>query len=238
MYRNKKTAVIIPALNEEAVLDELFQRIPRLADSVICVDNGSTDRTYDIIRKWSMQRPGVIPAREPRRGYGYACLKGMEQLTDEDITVFLDADLSDDPERLPLLLDPIISGAADFVVSNRFTPALERGAMSIPQYFGNKLSVFLIRCIWGYPYRDLGPFRAVKTRELFGLGMEEKDYGWTVEMQVKVLKQRLSVAQVDLPYHRRNRGTSKVSRTIRGIFRAGKKILSAIFRLAYSRNSC
>ena len=232
MFKGKKIGVIIPAHNEEDSIGRLIEEIPSYIDSIFCIDNGSRDRTYEICAGYADKRP-VFPLREPRKGYGRACLRGIDALTDEDIVVFLDADLSDDPGNMDLILKPVAAEDADFVIANRFTPELEPGAMSLPQRWGNKFSVFLIFLLWGHRYRDLGPFRAITASSLRMLNTEDKNYGWTVEMQIKALEQRLAVLEVNLPYYHRSAGKSKVSKNIRGIVRAGTKILFTIFKLAF-----
>ena len=235
MFKGNKIGVIIPAHNEEDSIGRLIEKIPGYVDSIFCIDNRSKDRTYEICAQYGATRP-VVPLREPETGYGRACLRGIDALSGEEITVFLDADLSDDPASMHLLLKPIAAGKVDFVLSNRFTPMLEAGAMSLPQRWGNKLSVFLIYLLWGHRYRDLGPFRAIKTSALKNLHMEDKNYGWTVEMQIKAAEQQLRIREIGLPYYRRDAGKSKVSRNIRGIVRAGSKILFTIFKLAFIRS--
>lgn len=228
MYKNKKVAVIIPALNEEEVITDVIREIPDYVDSIMITDNGSTDNTYGIISS-GMFGKNIIPCREPRRGYGWACLKGMEQLTFEDIIVFLDGDYSDYPGKMDSILEPIVRGECEVVISNRFNELCDPGALSVPQYFGNKLSVFLIKLFWGYSYKDLGPFRAITRDGLDKMNMEDKNYGWTVELQVKALEQKLRIRQVDVPYRKRAKGTSKVSRSIKGVILAGAKIIYKIF---------
>ncbi len=228
MYKKKKIAVIIPVLNEEDSIPLVLHDISDYIDRVIVIDNGSTDKSASIAKN-----NGAEVYRENNRGYGWACLKGISQLKDEDIVVFLDGDYSDYPEKIPDLLDPIINEEYDFVVSNRFTTSLQKGAMSRPQVFGNKLSVFLIRLFWGYRYKDLGPLRAIKKNVLNILAMEDKNYGWTIEMQIKAIMKKLKIHQVDVPYRKRQLGKSKVSGTIMGVFKAGFKILWKIFYFGY-----
>ncbi len=225
MLNNFKIAVIIPALNEEDSLPYVLKDIPAYVDRVIVVDNGSTDNTFNIAKQYNSH-----PVKEPVRGYGSACLKGMEQIKDEKIIVFLDADYSDHPDKLNLLIEPIIYKNYDFVVSNRFNSNLKKDAMSLPQYFGNKTAVWLIKLFWGYKYKDLGPFRAITFDALKKMNMSDKNFGWTIEMQVKAVRQNLKIAQIDLPY--RNRiGKSKISKTLKGVICAGCKIIYKIFYL-------
>jgi hypothetical protein len=148
-------------------------------------------------------------------------------LLDEDVLIFLDADGSDHPELMSRLLEPLMEGA-DLVISNRFTSHLHPQAMTLPQVLGNKLAVFLVRLLWGYAYRDLGPFRAITRPALERLSMSDTTFGWTIEMQVKALTVGLSIVQVDMPYRMRAGGQSKISGTACGVLRAGWKILSTI----------
>lgn len=223
MQNKYKIAVIIPALNEEKALPYVLKDIPQYVDNIIVVDNGSTDKTYEIA-----QQSGVCVVSEPYKGYGAACLTGMKQLNKEDIVVFLDADYSDDPKKMDILLNPIIKSNYDMVISNRFNTALQKKAMGLVQYFGNKLAVFLIKLFWHYPYKDLGPFRAIKTKSLIKLNMIDKNYGWTIEMQIKAIQYRLKIAQRNIPYRARI-GKSKISGTLKGILFAGSKIIYKIF---------
>ncbi|MBU1076683.1 MAG: glycosyltransferase family 2 protein [Spirochaetes bacterium] len=223
MQNRLKIAVIIPALNEEEALPYVLKEIPDLVHRVIVVDNGSKDNTFKVAKKY-----GADAYHEWHRGYGAACLKGIKQLKDEEIILFLDADYSDYPDKIPLLVDPIFKGKADLVLSNRFNELLEKGALTPPQYFGNKLAVGLIRLFWGFSYKDLGPMRVITRDALDKLDMKDQNYGWTIEMQIKAIQKNLRIREIDVPY--RNRiGTSKVSGTVKGVILAGWKILSLIF---------
>lgn len=225
MLNNFKIAVIIPALSEEDSLPFVLKDIPACVDRIIVVDNGSTDNTYKIAKQYK-----TSTVKEPVKGYGSACLAGIKQIKDEQIIVFLDADYSDYPDKLNLLIEPIIYKGYDFVVSNRFNQDLKKGSMSLPQYFGNKLAVWLIKLLWKYSYKDLGPFRAITYNALKKLNMQDKNFGWTIEMQVKAVQQNMKIIQVDLPY--RNRiGKSKISGTLKGVILASCKILYKIFYL-------
>lgn len=235
MYRGKKVAVLIPALDEAESLAGVLADIPLFVDRIIVCDNGSRDETYEIASRYG-PRPPVTAVREFRRGYGSACLRAMSALADEDLVVFLDADGSDHAELMGRLLDPLLDGA-DLCLSNRFTPFLQPGALSLPQVFGNKLAVFLVRLLWGFDYRDLGPFRAVRRHALERLQMRDTTFGWTIEMQVKALVAGLRIAQVDMPYRARIAGKSKISGTFSGVVRAGAKIITTIlaYRMALPR---
>ncbi len=231
-----RVSVLIPALNEEgaigAVLDEIpgpWQGLPGpLVTEVLIVDNGSTDRTTEIAREH-----GARVVREERRGYGSACLRGIAGIRDTDILVFLDGDHSDYPEEIPLLIAPILAGEADLVIGSRVLGERERGALTPQQVYGNRLACFLIWLLFRHRYTDLGPFRAIRWESLQALGMVDRDYGWTVEMQVKALRRGLRVAEVPVRYRRRI-GRSKISGTISGTVRAGYKIITTILRYARS----
>jgi len=220
-----RIAVLIPALNERDSLPRVLGDLPRdLLSEILVVDNGSTDGTGDVARKH-----GATVVREERRGYGRACLTGLEHLGDVDIVVFLDADYSDDPTELPEVVRPIIEGRADMVIGSRTRGERERGALLPQARFGNLLSVYLIRTLCGETYTDLGPFRAVRKDALDLLAMVDEDFGWTVEMQVKAPRARLRSVEVPVRYRRRI-GKSKISGTLRGSVRAGEKILRTIWR--------
>jgi glycosyltransferase involved in cell wall biosynthesis len=223
MRENKKISVIIPAINEEKSIGKVLADIPNWVDDVIVVDNGSIDSTAAVARAG-----GAKVIEEFNRGYGSACIKGMEQLQQPDIVVFLDGDYSDYPEEMAELVDPIIDRNINFVVGSRVLGKREKRALSIQARFGNWLACKLLKLFWGIEYSDLGPFRAIQYDHLVCLGMKDKNYGWTVEMQIKAVKQNLSIEEVPVRYRRRI-GKSKVSGTLRGILGAGFKILTTIF---------
>ena len=223
--------VIIPAHNEAKAIGLVLAEIPAgLAEEVIVVDNNSTDDTSTAARA-----AGATVLHEARPGYGYACLAGMTyafgkpQYERPDIVVFLDGDHSDYPEQLPELLAPLLSGAADMVIGSRALGVRERGALLPQQRFGNWLASRLLRLRYGGTVTDLGPFRAILAPALLSLNMEDKTYGWTVEMQVKAARLGLRTVEVPVRYRKRI-GTSKVSGTVRGTIGAGYKILWTIFR--------
>ena len=223
--------VIIPAYNEQDSIAKVINDIPKIVDEVIVISNNSTDNT-----EINAENAGATVLIEKRKGYGYACLKGMDyiakQKTKPEIVVFLDGDYSDYPEQLTEIIDPIINNNIDLVIGSRVKELREDGAMTPQQIFGNWLATFLMKLFFGARFTDLGPFRAIKYNRLLALKMEDKTYGWTVEMQLKALKQKLNYAEVPMKY--RNRiGVSKVSGTIKGSIFAGIKILGWIFKYSF-----
>ena len=223
--------VIIPAYNEAESIGHVINDIPDSVDEVIVVSNNSTDAT-----EANASAAGATVLKEARKGYGYACLKGMDYIASQnstpDIIVFLDGDYSDYPEQLTELVAPILNEDIDFVIGARVKRLREKGSMTFPQIFGNWLATFLMRIMFRSRFTDLGPFRAIKYNKLIGLGMEDKTYGWTVEMQLKALKQKLTYVEIPMKY--RNRiGVSKVSGTVKGAIFAGVKILGWIFKYSF-----
>ena len=217
-------SVIIPAFNEERAIGKVLDEIPRRVAEVIVVDNGSTDSTAAVA-----QSRGATVVHEPVRGYGQACLRGLSALSAADIVVFLDGDYSDFPEEMPTLYEPIQMGLADLVVGSRVLGQREKGALLPQARFGNWLSTRLIQWLFGVSFTDLGPFRAIDYTALKRLEMCDRDFGWTVEMQVKAARLELRCIEVPVRYRKRI-GTSKISGTISGSVRAGCKILWTIFR--------
>lgn len=221
--------VIIPAYNEADSIALVVRDIPKdLVDEVIVVNNNSTDATAEKARE-----AGATVLDEPVTGYGKACLKGMAYIAAQEqkpeIVVFLDGDYSDFPEEMEKVIRPIMENRADLVIGSRKLGQKEKGSMTVPQVFGNWLATSLLKTIYRVTYTDLGPFRAIKYSSLVQLGMKDENYGWTVEMQLKAAKQKLSTAEVPVNYRKRI-GKSKVSGTIKGTFMAGYKILYTIFR--------
>lgn len=226
-----KIKVIIPAFNEQDSIANVIQDIPSLVEEVIVVSNNSTDLT-----EVNAKQAGATVLTENRKGYGYACLKGMDYISKQqskpDIIVFLDGDYSDYPEELTKIIAPIIEDNIDLVIGSRVKELREDGAMTPQQIFGNWLATKLMSLFFKAKFTDLGPFRAIKYDKLLALNMVDKTYGWTVEMQLKALKQKLSYTEVPVNY--RNRiGVSKVSGTIKGSIFAGIKILSWIFKYSF-----
>jgi len=224
------TVLIIPALNEADVIGTMLSHLPRkIFDRVIVADNGSTDDTARIALSH-----GATVVCEPERGYGAACLRAMEQLPEDCRTVvFMQADLSEEPEEAGRLLAPLFDGRADLVIGSRTMGRAEPGALLPHQRFGNTLACTLIRWIYGFRYTDLGPFRAIRTDALRALGMRDRNYGWTVEMQVRALQQGLRVMEVPVSSRRRFAGENKVSGNLRASLAAGWKIIFTIARLAW-----
>lgn len=225
--------VVIPALNEASSLPLVLRDLPDV-HRVIVVDNGSTDGTGEIALEH-----GAYVVEERRRGYGSACLRGLEEierLADQGellprIVVFLDADYSDDPTELVRLVRPILDGDSDLVLGSRSLGVLEPGAMPIQAVLGNRLACGLMRLLWGTSYTDLGPFRAVDYAALKSLEMRDTNFGWTIEMQIKAVRAGLRVVEIPVPYRRRV-GASKISGTLSGTLRAGTKILYTIAKYA------
>lgn len=229
MRHGYTVGVVIPALNEESAIGKVIAAIPTWVDAIVVSDNGSRDRTADVARN-----AGARVVREPQPGYGSACLAGIVALPRCDVIVFLDGDYSDHPEDMPGLVDPIISGQAELVIGSRTLGRKEPGALTPQQVFGNWLATRLIRLLWGAQFTDLGPFRAIERSALESLRMVDRDYGWTVEMQVKAAQMGLHTLEVPVRYRRRI-GISKISGTLVGSMRAGVKILTLIGREALAR---
>ncbi len=228
MTNNPIIKVIIPAYNEQDSIALVLKDIPKIVDEVVVVSNNSTDCTVTVA-----QQAGATVLEEHRKGYGYACLKGMEYVAQCDpkphIIVFLDGDYSDYPGQLIELIAPIRDLDIDLVIGARKKELREQGSMTGPQIFGNWLATSLMRLFFNARFTDLGPFRAIKYDKLLALEMEDKTYGWTVEMQLKALKKQYSYIEVPMRY--RNRiGVSKVSGTVKGAIFAGVKILTWIFK--------
>ena len=219
--------VVIPAFNEAKSIALVLRDLPDLVDEVVVVDNRSTDGTAD-----EAEKAGATVLFEAQKGYGYACLKGIAYLAQKakpkDIVVFLDGDYSDYPEKLEQLIDPILKNEALFSLGTRVTPQLEKKALTPQQRFGNALATQLMKLFYGSRFTDLGPFRAIEWQTLERLKMSDKTYGWTVEMQLKVLKKNIPYAEIPVRYRPRI-GVSKVSGTLRGTLMAGYKILLWIF---------
>ena len=221
-----KTAVIIPAHNEEKSIGRVIKEIPReRLLEIIVVNNCSTDRTAETAEKY-----GATVVNENLMGYGAACLKGIDYLKGKgiELVVFLDGDYSDFPEEIDLLIQPIISGEYDFVLGSRVLGNSEQGALPVQSKIGSVIAGFLISLFWHIRYTDLGPFRAIKYDKLIELDMNDKWFGWTVEMQIKAAKKKYKIKEVPVSYRKRI-GKSKVTGTIKGSVMAGVIILKTIF---------
>lgn len=216
--------------NEADSIGKVIAEIPaQLVRHIIVCNNGSTDDTADIALK-----AGAKVLHQPIKGYGNACLKGMEYVSTleilPDIIVFIDGDYSDYPEEMPLLIEPILKNEVDMVIGSRALGSMESGAMMPQQIFGNWLATTLIKFIYNYDFTDLGPFRSIRYDKLMSMEMTDKTFGWTVEMQVKAAKMNMKTMEVPVRYRKRI-GKSKVSGTVKGTILAGHKILWTIFKL-------
>ena len=221
--------VIIPAFNEENGIGQVLAEIPKdLVTAIVVVNNASTDNTGKVAREG-----GAIVLREPVSGYGRACLKGIEYIkglpVPPDIVVFLDADHSDFPEEMKGLVAPILQNKADLVIGSRALGQKEAGAMTPQQIFGNWLATRLLKLFYGVKFTDLGPFRAIRFSSLLNMDMQDKTYGWTVEMQLKAAKMKMRCLEVPVRYRKRI-GFSKISGTVKGTVLAGYKILHTLFK--------
>lgn len=224
----KEILVIIPAFNEALSIGQVISEIPDLISEIIVVNNNSTDNTAAVATV-----AGATVLFEEQMGYGYACLKGIKYAGKRSktphIIVFMDGDYSDFPEDLHKVIAPILAGEADFVIGARDKELREEGSMTPQQVFGNWLATFLMKLLFKAKFTDLGPFRAIRYEQLIALEMEDKTYGWTVEMQLKVLKKKIAYTEVPVRYKKRI-GISKVSGTVKGSIFAGIKILGWIFK--------
>lgn len=228
---NPTIYVIIPVYNEEASIANVIGDIPEIVSEIIVVNNNSTDETASVA-----ENNGATVLYEKNKGYGNACLTGLGYISEKqqppDIIVFLDGDYSDYPEELTKIISPIIEDNIDFVLGARTAKLRQKGAMTIPQIFGNWLATSLMRLFFGSKFTDLGPFRAIKYAKLLELHMVDKTYGWTVEMQLKVIMKKYSYVEVPVNYRKRI-GVSKVSGTAKGVIFAGIKILGWIFKYSF-----
>ena len=222
---SQKISVIIPAYNEEESLPHVLNDLPQdRLHQIIVVDNRSTDRTAEVARE-----NGATVIYEKRQGYGQACLAGMDALDAPDIVVYLDGDYSDYPEEIDLLVEPILKDEVDFTVGSRMILKESRKALLPQARYGNMLAVFLIRMFFGYKFTDLGPFRAIRYESLQAIGMRDKNFGWTVEMQIKAIQKGLRIREIPVRYRMRI-GVSKITGTVSGTLKAGTKIIYTIFK--------
>jgi len=224
--------VIIPAYNEADSIAYVVHDIPNIVDEIIVISNNSTDNT-----EINAKNAGATVLIEKNKGYGYACLKGMDYISKQenkpDIIVFLDGDYSDYPEELINIVQPIIDNNIDLVIGSRVKQFREEGSMTPQQVFGNWLATTLMKLFFNAKFTDLGPFRAIKYDKLVALNMQDKTYGWTVEMQLKALRQKLKYVEIPVKYKKRI-GVSKVSGTLKGTIMAGYKILGWIFKYSFA----
>ena len=225
-YNNLLVRVIIPAYNEASSIARVINDVPTFVDEILVVCNGSTDETIQRAIK-----AGANVIKEPNRGYGSACLAGARYILDKptDIIVFLDGDYSDYPEEMEKLLAPIVESNFDLVIGSRVLGHHKKGALLPQQILGNHLAVFFIKLFYGFKYTDLGPFRAITKSAFEVLGMKDKDFGWTVEMQIKAIKNNIKTKEVPVSYRPRI-GQSKISGTLKGSIKAGYKILHTIYK--------
>ena len=222
--------VIIPAYNEEKSIGAVINDIPDFVRQIVVVNNNSKDSTAAVA-----MFAGATVINEDRQGYGSACLKGINYINEKgnhpDILVFLDADYSDFPSELDKVIEPILRNSIDMVIGSRALGDKEAGSMMPQQIYGNKIAITLIKWIYGVQFTDLGLFRAIKFNKLLGIGMRDKDYGWTVEMQIKAVKNKLTFCEVPVKYRKRV-GTSKITGTLKGTIMAGYKIIFTLFKYA------
>jgi len=220
--------VIIPAYNEEDSIGKVIAEIPSIVSEIVVVNNNSSDQTVAVAKD-----AGATVLDEVKKGYGYACLKGMQYIANQQekpkIIVFLDGDYSDYPGELTKIINPIIKDNKDLVIGARVPELREKDAVTPQQVFGNWLACSLMKLFFKATFTDLGPFRAIKYDKLLALNMSDKTYGWTVEMQLKALKNKYSYTEIPVHYKKRI-GVSKVSGTIKGSIFAGIKILTWIFK--------
>lgn len=230
MIDNSKIVVVIPAFNEEEALPKVISDIPKFVDEIIVVNNGSSDNTVLVAKSL-----GATVLNEFERGYGAACLKAIDYLKDKsaDIVTFLDADYSDFPDEMESIVSPIIIKNYDLVIGSRILGKREKGSMLPQAVFGNWLASTLIKLFWNYKFTDLGPFRAIKYSSLQKLEMRDRNFGWTVEMQIKAAKHKMKCIEIPVRYRKRI-GNSKVTGTLTGTIKASVKILYLIFSSVFT----
>ena len=226
MRHQHTVAVIIPAFDEANAIGQVIDGVPAWVDQIIVADNASTDGTADTARAH-----GACVVHEPQPGYGAACLRGIEAATGYDIIVFMDGDYSDRGNEMHLLTDPIASGAADLVIGSRTSGVAEAGSLTPQQRWGNWLACTMIYMFWGAKFTDLGPYRAISSASLRAIDMQDRAFGWTVEMQLKAILHGLRWQEVPVSYFKRI-GVSKISGTVRGTLLAGYAIIGTILRTA------
>ena len=222
-----RISVIIPVFNEQDAIEHVIGDLPReMLHEIIVVDNGSTDKTAELAKQC-----GARVVKEAQRGYGNACLRGIASADTPDIIAFVDGDYSDHPDEMERVLGPILDGKADLIIGSRVLGEREPGALLPQARFGNSFATALISAFFGTDFTDLGPFRAIRKETLDALDMQDRTFGWTVEMQVKAARARLRVTEVPVSYRKRI-GVSKITGTLEGTIKAGLKILFTIFKCA------
>ena len=226
MRYQARISVVIPALNEADAIGSVLREVPDWVDQIVVADNGSEDDTVRVA-----EAAGAKTTVAEQRGYGAACLAGIAALEPCDVVVFLDGDYSDYPEQMDRLVDPIARDETDMVIGSRRLGSAAFGALTPQQHFGNWLACFLIRLFWGVRYTDLGPFRAIRRSSLDLLDMQDKAFGWTVEMQLKAILKQLRLREAPVDYRKRI-GKSKISGTLKGTVLAGHAIIGTILRTA------
>jgi len=224
MLEGLSIALVIPALDEEQSIGAVVTAVDRgIVDDLVVVDNGSRDSTAKRARE-----AGARVVREPRRGYGSACLAGLAAVRGADVVAFMDGDGGDDPADLPALLEPIAAGRADLVIGSRTLGRAEPGSLTAAQRLGNALACALMRRFWGARYTDLGPFRALTARAVERIDPRDPGFGFTIEVQVEAARLGLMTAEVPVNCRNRRGGRSKISGDIMGSIRAGRRILGYI----------
>ena len=226
-----KIAVIIPAFNEALSIGQVIQALPKSVAEIIVVNNASTHQTAQVAKEH-----GAVVLDEKKMGYGQACIKGIKYLEKKppDIVVFLDGDYSDYPEDMDQIVAPLLKEEVVFSLGARTQNLREKGSMTPQQVFGNALACFLMRLLYQGKFTDLGPFRAIRWQTLQSLEMKDKTYGWTIEMQLKILRRKLNYIEIPVRYRKRI-GISKVSGTVKGTLMAGYKILTWIGKFYFSK---
>jgi len=222
-------AVLIPALNEEDALPLVLGRMPGIVGRVVVADNGSTDRTAEVARAHGAEVVG-----ENERGYGAACLAGIRHLSEQgdppDVLVFLDADGSDDPAGIPRLVDPILTADADLVLGVRRGVGGDVGTILPHARFGNRLVLGLLTGLFGKRFQDMPPFRAIRFTSLLDLSMDDRNWGWTLQMQIRAVKRQLSIVEIETPHRRRLEGESKISGSLAASLKVGAKMFYTLGR--------
>jgi glycosyltransferase involved in cell wall biosynthesis len=227
-------SVVIPALNEAEIIARTVQAIPaQFVSEIIVVDNGSTDGTAE-----AASRAGARVVREPARGYGRACAAGFRSVSAGcEIIVQMDADLSDDPSQIPLLIEPIVSAGYDLVLGSRLLGRREPHSLTGAQIFGSWLASRLIRLLYGMSYTDMGPFRAIRRSVADSLELSEQTYGWSIEMQSKAAARGLRVKEIPVSWRNRAAGESKVAGDAIASVKAGFRIVWTILKVSLSESS-